>query len=102
VNGGGHEPGVRPLADFMSLDELAERCGLRPESVRRFVRLGLIDAEETTERFAPETTVRVQRIVRLRQDLGVNYSGIGVVLELLERIDVLEARLRRFEGSGPG
>ena len=83
---------------FLPLEQLAERCGLSADLVRRLVRLGLIDAaDEEGELFALETTVRVQRIARLHGDLGVNYAGAGVVLQLLEQIEVLEARLRRLQ-----
>jgi hypothetical protein len=29
--------------------------------------------------------------------LGVNYAGVGVILELIERIEVLEACIRELE-----
>ena len=35
----------------------------------------------------------MQKIVRLHRDLNVNYDGIALVLDLLERVEVLEARL---------
>jgi chaperone modulatory protein CbpM len=38
--------------------------------------------------------VRVQKAHRLQRDLGVNLPGIALALQLLERIDALEARLR--------
>jgi len=37
--------------------------------------------------------IEVRRIMRLRRDLGINYAGIGVVLDLLARIETLEAQL---------
>jgi hypothetical protein len=40
-------------------------------------------------------TARIERLLRLRRDLGVNYSAAALVLDLLERIDLLEERLRR-------
>ena len=47
----------------------------------------------------PETAVpRIWRIMRLRRELGINWAGIGVVLNLLDRIEEMEreiARLRR-------
>jgi hypothetical protein len=36
-------------------------------------------------------------LLRLRRDLGVNYNAAGLILELLERIEQLEARLRQYE-----
>ena len=84
---------IRPHEDLLSISELAERCELHPDLVRRFVQLGLIE-EAVEEFFQPEVALRVQRILRLRRDLGVNYAGVGVVLDLLDRIEILEARLR--------
>jgi DNA-binding transcriptional MerR regulator len=83
----------------LGLREMADRCGVHADLIERFVRLGLVDPAETGPRreewrFAAETAVRIRKIVRLRNDLGINYPGIGVVLDLLERIEELEAELR--------
>jgi DNA-binding transcriptional MerR regulator len=86
------------IEELLRLEELAERCGLRATHVRRLVILGLIDpVEEKRDRFAPEVVLRVQRIVRIHQELGVNYTGVGVILDLLDRIEVLEQRLRLLD-----
>jgi hypothetical protein len=37
---------------------------------------------------------RAARIVRLRAGLGLNYAAVGVVLDLLDRIEELETALR--------
>jgi DNA-binding transcriptional MerR regulator len=86
---------------LLTADEVAARCGLHPELVQRLVGLGLIDPEEGySDLFRPEITLRIQRILRLRRDLGVNYNGAALVLDLLERIEALEGRLRRYERFG--
>jgi hypothetical protein len=41
---------------------------------------------------------RAARIQRLHHDLGLTYSGTGVVLDLLDRVDELERRLRTRPG----
>jgi len=43
---------------------------------------------------APSAIARVQR---LRAGLSLNYAAIGVVLDLLDRIDRLETALRHSE-----
>ena len=58
----------------LSLDSFAARAGVHPELVRRFVALA--------------------RIQRLRAGLSVNYAALGLVMDLLDRIEVLEAALR--------
>jgi hypothetical protein len=65
------------------------------------VALGLLDAgaDRRSDRwlFARSAAPRVARAVRLRRDLGLNYAGAVLACELLERIDELEERLRRYE-----
>ncbi|WP_431219227.1 chaperone modulator CbpM [Leifsonia xyli] len=68
---------------------------VHPELVRRFVELGLIAAAvDASGRlwFAPDAPEQVRRIVRLHADLALNYAGIALVIDLLARIDALEAQ----------
>ncbi|MFJ3863866.1 chaperone modulator CbpM [Streptomyces nigra] len=82
----------------LSLDTVARRAGVHPDLVRRFVALGLVDAERDAagrlvfDSAAPAVLARVQR---LRSGLCLNYASIGLVLDLLDRISLLEAALRR-------
>src|SRR5512132_467314 len=81
----------------MRLDDFATRCGLHPDMVRRLVALGLVACRQDARgepSFEPSALVTVARIQRLRTGLGLNYAAIGLVLDLLDRIDVLERDLR--------
>ncbi|WP_369188823.1 chaperone modulator CbpM [Streptomyces sp. R08] len=109
---GGGTPPVRAGADIttstavqyalvavprLTLDAVARRSGLHPDLVRRFVALGLVDAERDAggrlvfDLAAPAVVARIQR---LRTGLCLNYASIGLVLDLLDRISLLEAALR--------
>ena len=91
----------RDRATLLSLDEVAARSRLHPALLHRFVTLGLIDpAEGSTELFPPEVILRLQQILRLRRDLGINYNAAGLVLDLLERIESLETELRQYRNRG--
>ncbi|NEW70758.1 chaperone modulator CbpM [Streptomyces rhizosphaericus] len=82
----------------LSLETVAGRTGLHPDLIRRFVALGLIDAERDAAGrlvFAPDAPAVLGRIERLHTGLCLNYASIGLVLDLLDRIDRLEAALRR-------
>lgn len=82
----------------LSTDEVADRCGLHPSLVQRLVALGLIEPlDGRTDRFSPDVTLRLQRALRLRRDLGLSYNGAALVLELLDRIENLERRLEQYE-----
>ncbi|MFE2992486.1 chaperone modulator CbpM [Streptomyces sp. NPDC059262] len=88
-------------APKLSLDAVARRSGLHPDLVRRFVALGLVDAERDAAGrlvFDPTAPADLARIQRLRSGLCLNYASIGLVLDLLDRISLLEAALR---GRGP-
>ena len=84
--------------ETLSTDEVAARCGLHPSLVQRLVALGLIEPlEGRTDRFPPDVTLRLQRALRLRRDLGLSYNGAALALELLDRIENLERRLEQYE-----
>jgi hypothetical protein len=67
--------------------------------VEELVRLGVIEAHpEAATGFQCEVTLRVSRVVRLKRDLGVNFEGAAVIVDLLDRIDALEHELRNIRG----
>ncbi|HEY0449619.1 chaperone modulator CbpM [Actinophytocola sp.] len=85
---------VRPVR--LSVDSVAVRSGLHPELVRRFAALGLVDSVTDAQGrlwFEPSTVATLARVQRLRSGLSLNYAAIGLVLDLLKRIDVLEAQV---------
>jgi DNA-binding transcriptional MerR regulator len=86
----------------IQLDVFATRCGLHPDMVRRLVALGLVACQQDARGdlwFQPSALVTVARIQRLRTGLGLNYAAIGLVLDLLDRIDELESASRRRRTS---
>ena len=95
---------VRVRYTKLSAGELAGRCEIHPELIDRFVRLGLFEPVAKDERsrewvFDEDIVPVVRKIKRLRTDLGLNYAAVGVVLDLLSRIDRLEARIRELQES---
>ena len=86
---------ARPIR--LSLNTVAERSGLHPVLIRKLVALGLLDCTSDANGqlwFAPSTMATLARIQRLRSELSLNYAAIGLVMELLDRIHVLEAQVR--------
>jgi DNA-binding transcriptional MerR regulator len=79
-----HDPRER-----LTLEAAAERVGLHPVLVSRFVEFGLVEPAERTGaevRFDSGCLRRFVTIARLRADLGVNLHGIAVILDLLDRL----------------
>jgi DNA-binding transcriptional MerR regulator len=81
--------------NLVTTGELARLARLHPEMVDKLVDWGLIDPVKWEPKLLfPETAVpRIWRIMRLRRDLGINWSGIGVVLDLLDKIEELEREI---------
>jgi chaperone modulatory protein CbpM len=81
----------------LGLDAFAHRAGVHPDLVLRFVALGLVEADRGPHGelwFAPAALPSLGRVQRLRAGLPLNYAAIGLVLDLLDRIEELEAAAR--------
>jgi len=91
---------MRDGEQLVELEVLAREAGLHPDLVRRLLALGLLESEGgtfTAPLFPRDAAARLARAARLRRDLGLNYAGAILACDLLERIDVLEGRLARYE-----
>lgn len=89
--------------NLFSLRDLAGRCGCQVRVVERFFRLGVIEEVELRREeplFGARALDRTSRALRLRRDLRVGASSLGLVLDLLERIEQLEAEIERHTRSG--
>ena len=78
---------------LLSVEDLASASGVQTGIVETFVRLRLIEPSASIgfDQLFPASTVdRLQRIVHLRQDLGVNLAGVAVILEMTEHMHALQ------------
>lgn len=91
-------------ASRLSLEGFAAQAGIHPDLLRQWVALGLLEpTRDTTGRlwFATPQLRVVARIQRLRAGLSLNYAALGLVIDLLERIEELEAALRATGARPP-
>lgn len=75
--------------DQLTKAELSAATGLHPAMIERFVEFGLIEPARRAGAqllFYPSAVLRVRMIQRLRRDVGVNISSLGVVLDLIDKI----------------
>src|SRR5689334_10864439 len=89
------------LEDHFTVEALAEAANVHPSLVECYVRFGLLEATVAGEIVCFEVTAlpRLEKIVRLRSDLGINMAGVAVVLDLLERIQSLNRDLEQFRSG---
>ncbi len=84
----------------LTLDDLCAACGLSREKIVTYVAEGIIEPAGTEViqwRFSQTTLVRLHRVKRLEQDLGLNEAGTALAFDLLSQIEVLERKLARLE-----
>jgi len=80
------------LDEPLTFDVVASIVGAKRSLVVQLVQQGLIETieSETDEpRLPRRTVVRIRRMQRLRRDLGVNFAGAAVILDLVGRIEQL-------------
>lgn len=77
----------------LTCEVVAETVGARRSLVVRLARSGLIEtlANENDEPLLPRrAVVQLRRMQRLRRDLGVNFNGAAIILDLVKRIEELK------------
>jgi DNA-binding transcriptional MerR regulator len=82
-----------PIEDLFSL------TGVHPATLDKFGSFGLLEPECESlghPLFSPAVVPRLRCAARLRDDLGVNLAGIAVILDMRERIEALQAELKRL------
>ena len=82
---------------IFTLADLCRSCAVEAEFVEALVEHGILEPTGKRGRHwcFPANSVRRTRVtLSLRRDLGVNLAGAALALDLLERLDELDARLR--------
>ena len=82
----------------LDLESFARAAGIHPDLVRRLVAVGVLDAWRDSAGalwFSPRQLAALGRIQRLRAGFALNYAALGLVVDLLDRIEALEAAMRQ-------
>ena len=91
-------------SDEITLAELSRTCRIHAEWVVELVEEGVVEPLQSGRsqwRFSSASIVRVQKAQRLHRDLGLNMPGVALALQLLDRIEELEAHLRARSEAPP-
>jgi chaperone modulatory protein CbpM len=86
-----------------TLDELCQSCQVEAEWVAALVEEGALEPAGRTRaewRFTRVSVVRVAKARRLERDLDLNAPGLALVLDLLDELEALRARLARVGVQG--
>jgi chaperone modulatory protein CbpM len=88
------------LDEPLTLDVVAETVGAKRSLVVRLAQQGLIETIDggTDEPLVPRRmVVQLRRMQRLRRDLGVNFAGAAIILDLVGRIERLNREVAEMQ-----
>jgi MerR family transcriptional regulator/heat shock protein HspR len=78
---------------------VSTRYGVHPQTLRMYEREGLLRPSRTegkTRLYSDEDLERLEFILNLTRDLGVNLAGVEVVLNLRLRMEELQSEMERL------
>ena len=81
------------------ISAVAEMYGIHPQTLRLYEREGLLKPSRTegnTRLYTDEDLERLEFILSLARDLGVNISGIAIIIQMRERMDEMQRQMAEF------
>jgi MerR family transcriptional regulator/heat shock protein HspR len=89
----------KPEPKHVMISVVAERYCIHPQTLRLYEREGLIKpirSAGNTRLYDEEAIRRLEIILTLTRDLGVNLAGVEVILNMKERMDKMQGDLDRM------
>ena len=81
------------------ISAVAEMYEIHPQTLRLYEREGLLKPSRTegnTRLYTDEDLQRLEFILSLARDLGVNISGMAIILQMRERMEEMQRQMQDF------
>ena len=81
------------------ISAVAEQYSIHPQTLRLYEREGLLApsrSEGNTRLYTAEDLERLEVILKLTRDLGVNLAGVEIILNMREKMDAMQHEFERF------
>jgi MerR family transcriptional regulator/heat shock protein HspR len=85
-------------ARYVMISVVSERFGIHPQTLRLYERMGLLKPARSagnTRLYDEAALERLQTILSLTRDMGVNLAGVEIILRLREQLAELRGQLER-------
>jgi MerR family transcriptional regulator/heat shock protein HspR len=89
----------KPDQKFVMISVVAERYAIHPQTLRLYEREGLIKPARSagnTRLYDEEAIRRLEIILTLTRDLGVNLAGVEVILNMREQMEKMQGEVDRL------
>ena len=91
-------PKHRSKAAYM-ISSVAEQYQIHPQTLRLYEREGLLKPSRTegnTRLYSEDDLERLETILSLTRDLGVNLAGVEIILNMRHKIEAMQAEVNEF------
>src|ERR687886_965461 len=81
------------------ISAVADQYNLHPQTLRLYEREGLLKpsrSEGNTRLYTDADLERLEVILSLTRDLGVNLAGVEIILNMREKMDAMQREFERF------
>ena len=81
------------------ISAVAQRYNIHPQTLRLYEREGLLlpsRTEGNTRLYADEDLERLETILTLTRELGVNLAGVEIILNMRERMEQMQQEVNEF------
>ena len=88
----------RSKAAYM-ISAVAEQYQVHPQTLRLYEREGLLKpsrSEGNTRLYTDEDVERLEVILKLTRDLGVNLAGVEIILNMREKMEEMQRQIQQF------
>src|SRR5687768_9510764 len=92
----------KPEQKYVMISVVAERYGIHPQTLRLYEREGLIKptrSQGNTRLYDQEALQRLETILALTRDLGVNLAGVEIILGMREQLARMQVEVDRLLDS---
>src|SRR5216110_3754640 len=89
---------TRSRAAYM-ISAVAEQYSIHPQTLRLYEREGLLKpsrSEGNTRLYTDDDLERLELVLALTRDLGVNLAGVEIILNMREKMDAMQREFERF------
>ena len=88
----------RQKAAYM-ISSVAEQYEIHPQTLRMYEREGLLKpsrSEGNTRHYTDEDLERLEVILKLTRDFGVNLAGVAIILDMREKMSAMQQHFEQF------
>ena len=81
------------------ISTVAEMYSIHPQTLRLYEREGLLKPSRTegnTRLYTEDDLGRLEFILSLARDLGVNIAGMAIILQMRERMEEMQKQMQEF------